>query len=68
MRKLLLIVLIGCCAQFLFSQTPVQFEDYFLDQTLRVDFYQTGDTKEWQEREEPSSGQSQHTEQDHYRQ
>lgn len=30
----------------LFSQAPARFEDYFTDQTLRIDYFHTGDARE----------------------
>jgi hypothetical protein len=46
MRKFIVCFYVAIVSRFLFSQVPVQFEDYFLDQTLRVDFFQVGDARE----------------------
>ncbi|MDZ7377196.1 MAG: M64 family metallo-endopeptidase [candidate division KSB1 bacterium] len=46
MRKSVVLVLFFIIPFATFSQTPIQFDDYFLDQTLRVDYYHIGDAKE----------------------
>jgi hypothetical protein len=32
-----------CFIQSLTAQTPIKFDDYFIDQTLRIDYFHTGD-------------------------
>ena len=44
LATLLTIVLISATSSF--AQQPVRFEDYFIDSTLRIDYYHTGDAKE----------------------
>ena len=45
MRRIFIGIFIVFLSQSLLSQTH-QFEDYFLDKTMRVDFFQVGDAKE----------------------
>jgi len=45
-RLFLLLIFWGFLQFYLFSQTDIRFDDYFLDATLRVDYFQTGDSAE----------------------
>lgn len=43
-KNLFLFLVLLCFSQTpLFSQTDILFDDYFLDATMRVDYFQTGD-------------------------
>ncbi len=46
MKKSFISILICILPLSLFSQSAIQFDDYFLDQTLRIDYYHIGDAKE----------------------
>jgi hypothetical protein len=45
-RLCLILVFLGFFLSPLSSQTEIRFDDYFLDATLRVDYFQTGDAQE----------------------
>lgn len=44
-RLFLLLFLLGFLHATLFSQTDICFDDYFIDATMRVDYFQTGDAQ-----------------------
>lgn len=46
MKRVILILTVFLIPTLLFSQNSIQFDDYFLDKTLRIDYYHIGDAKE----------------------
>ena len=44
-KKLLLLTLI-CLPLSLFAQEEVSFDEYFIDQTMRIDYFHNGDASE----------------------
>jgi hypothetical protein len=46
-KRLLFLLFLLCFLHAIsFSQTDIRFDDYFMDATLRVDYFQTGDARE----------------------
>jgi len=45
MRKYFVLLLLLIIPTLLFSQNKIHFDDYFLDQTMRIDYYHIGDAK-----------------------
>ena len=46
MKKIILILFVFLIPCLLLSQNSIQFNDYFLDKTMRIDYYHIGDAKE----------------------
>ena len=46
MRKVIFFILFFLIPSLLFSQQTINFEDYFFDKTMRIDYYHIGDAKE----------------------